>query len=346
MNPKEKDIPYCGVNIDKIKNANPKIDLELLKRYAYYQKERTLIYYKKEILKEEAPWSTNPMFQNFKFTMTKRWLDRESKNLIANILNNPDISYDNKLLNCIAFRLINKFKAFDVLPEKYIDFDKFSDVYINSLKQILIDKNLSGIFTDAYFISGTLRSLRLLEFKSDKNIPKGESNPYESFAVICRYVYNNRETFLKIKEMQTPNEIIKYLGSIYGLGQFLSYQIYSDWSYIEEFPFSDKEVCDIGPGTERGLKHLFVDFDGLNLQEAVFWIKDNIQKICEENELEWDLESWFSFLEPQQRYWGCGDICNSFCEFDKTTRIWTEELQKENGKRVRKFKTERKLEEW
>ena len=89
-----------------------------------------------------------------------------------------------------------------------------------------------------------------------------------------------------------------------------------------------------------------MDFDGLNLQEAVFWIRDNIQRICEENDVEWDLESWFHFLEPQQRYWGCGDICNSFCEFDKTTRIWTEELQKENGKRVRKFKTERKLEEW
>ena len=45
MNPKEKDIPYCGVDIEKIKNAKPQIDLELLKRYAYYQKERTLIYY-------------------------------------------------------------------------------------------------------------------------------------------------------------------------------------------------------------------------------------------------------------------------------------------------------------
>lgn len=55
---------------------------------------------------------------------------------------------------------------------------------------------------------------------------------------------------------------------------------------------------------------------------------------------------WITWYEKLTGHDIVEEVRNSVWILDKTTRIWTEELQKENGKRVRKFKTERKLEEW
>ena len=52
MKTKEFDIPYCGCDKEKIKNANPVLDEKILDLYIKYQKERTSVYYKKEVLKE------------------------------------------------------------------------------------------------------------------------------------------------------------------------------------------------------------------------------------------------------------------------------------------------------
>lgn len=337
MYKKVLDPEYSGVNIEKIKSAKPLINEEMIRRYAYYQKERTSIFVKKEIQKLPAPWSENPMFQNFKFTMTKRYLDRESRNLINGILHRDDISYKNKILNCIIFRMINKWKLFEVLPNKYVNFDNLTNNDYLNLKQIIKDSGISGWFTDAYFVSGPIRALRRKNYGIDINSPKTKSNPLDSTITIIDFVNQNKEHFLKVLSMDNPEDMLNHLSSTYTLGKFLSAQIMMDWTYIPEFPYSDNSCCDIGPGTEKGLKHFFTDFDGLTLKEAVYWIRENIQLEMDKRGLEWDLQSWFSFLEPHQRVWTLQDITNSFCEFDKTTRIWTEDLMNINRKRVRKY---------
>lgn len=311
----------------------------MLRRYAYYQKERTNIYRLKEIEKLPAPWSENPMFQKYKFTMTKRWLDRESKNLINGILLREDISLENKILNAVMFRMTNKFKLFEIFPESYINFELVDDDYLADIKDRIIKSGVSGFFTDAYFISGTLRSLKLAVYGKDKNIPKGESNPTNSVISIIKFLKANQQVILRYAlESKNQEEVVDGINSLYGLGKFISYQSYVDFTYIPEYKFSETEFVRAGPGAERGLNHLFEDFDGLNFSEAIFWLRDNIVRIMKENDLEWEPETWFDFLPVENRVWTVMDIQNSMCEFDKSTRIWTEELQKENGKRVRKFK--------
>jgi len=44
----------------------------------------------------------------YKFVNTKRKWDRESRWLLKNIVNNSNLTYEEKLLNCILFRVINK----------------------------------------------------------------------------------------------------------------------------------------------------------------------------------------------------------------------------------------------
>ena len=75
MKTKEFDIPYCGCDKEKIKNANPVLDEKILDLYIKYQKERTNVYYKKEVLKESPPWTEWDVLQKYKFTNTIRELD-------------------------------------------------------------------------------------------------------------------------------------------------------------------------------------------------------------------------------------------------------------------------------
>lgn len=335
MYKKPADIDYCGVDENKIKSAKPKVNLEMLKRYAYYQKERTNIYKNKEILKLQAPWSENPMFQDFKFTMTKRYLDRQSVNLIDGILNRKDVSYDNKLLNCVLFRLTNKWEFFQHIPEHYVDFDNTQADEINKIKTVLESDSIGSMFSDAYFLSGSISAIKTKMY--GKGV-KGESSPKKSVISLIEYIFLNKEYILETKYMSNPEDMLIHMNQIHGLGTFLNYQIFADWTYIKEFPFSDNSCADCGPGTIRGLDHFFDDFDGLSHKEAVFWVRDNIDRLMKENNLEWDLDSWFDFLPAENRYWGLQDITNSYCEFDKTTRIWDLEGQEQNRKRVRKFK--------
>jgi hypothetical protein len=271
--------------------------------------------------------------------MTKRWLDRESKNLINGILTRDDISIENKILNAVLFRMINRWVVFELFPENHIDFFKdWTEEDFDRLKQIVKDSGIQRIFNDAYFISGTLKSIKLAVYKKVANIPKGEANPFDSLINMIKLVLKNKEEILKAAFSDTQKGVVEDgLEKIYGLGRFLSYQAFVDFTYMSEYKFSETEYVKAGIGAERGLKHLFEDFDGLSYEEAIFWLRDNIENLAKEYGYEWDPEKWFDFLPPENRVWTVMDIQNSLCEFDKTTRIWDEKLQAINGKRVRKY---------
>jgi hypothetical protein len=351
MNPKPRDIPYCGVDVEKLKQAKPKINEEMLRRYAFYQKERTKIYEKKEILGLPSPWTKNPMLAKFKFTMTKRWLDRQSKNLIDNILNNDEVSYDNKLLNSFIFRMINRYDPLfsDFTKTGYFDFSKnLKDWYedLNYAREEFSKNSEAITLTSDAYILNSLMNYKRLDSEFLKSISEKEPLKIDKILAIIDFTYMNKDRIVAVSELDSPHKIVAGLCGFTGIQKFISYQIFSDWSYITEFPFSDKEFAEIGPGTERGLRLVFEDFDGLTLPESVFYLKDNLQNLCDDIGVEWDIEGWFHFLQPQQRYWGCGDICNSMCEFDKSQRIWTEELQEINKRRVRKYSSQSKIQEW
>lgn len=336
MYKKPSDPEYSGVRVEKIKSAKPTLDPEVVKRYAYYQKERTAIYVKKEIEKLPPPWTEDPMFKNFKFTMTKRYLDRQSRNLIQGILERDDVSYENKLLNCFLFRLINKWDIFEHFPNKYINFDTITDEYIDTIRANITSTGRTSWGTDAYMISGTVRAIKM-----SLNIDKGGPQS-ESVFLLIQYINQHKQEIIEASKNEDPSEIINSVKRIHGIGAFLAAQIVMDWTYIKEFPFSDNSCCDIGPGTKRGLNHLFTDFDGMTLTEAVYWWRENIKLVMDEHGHEWDPESWFWFLNEDQRGWNLQDITNSFCELSKAMKIWTPEEQRVNGRSVRAFTSQPK----
>jgi hypothetical protein len=128
MRDKERDVPFCSVNRDKVLTARPKIasgQLELLYKWIT---ERYTIRINKDVLKKPKPWTKYEPLLYFKFTNVFREDDRETKNLLKHVTFNPNLTYEEKILNSFLFRAWNKWESMERFggPFKVSDFYDFN----------------------------------------------------------------------------------------------------------------------------------------------------------------------------------------------------------------------------
>lgn len=318
---KSRDVLYCGCNIDKIKQAKPVLDSDLLDLYVSYQKERTNIYYKKEVLKQNPPYTDQSYLRDYRFTNTRRELDKESKILIENVLN-KDISNKNKLMNSIFCRgFYSKVYPLNLLEQKYIDFENLDNSdYYNYLLETLPETS-PRVYLCGGFIKGCRCDLKKekIEFKSSLDAT------LKSLSRNINHFYKN------FWEIETPKEIMD--NKIKNMNFFLKYQVFVDMTYLSEYPFSENEFVLSGRGCSIGIKLLASDLDGLTPEEFMFWFRDNISILRPD----FNPEEMFFFLEPEDRNWGVMQIENSFCEFQKLLKVYNKD--KPTGKIIKR-KTE------
>lgn len=130
MNSKNDQL-FCNVREKKIKNANPSLNEDVIKEWFHHQRERTSIYYKKEILNLPPFWTNDEILKKYKFVNTKRIWDRETKWLLKNVIKNNYVTYENKLLNSFLFRVINKSSTLTKINAPF-DFSRMNIDYINT----------------------------------------------------------------------------------------------------------------------------------------------------------------------------------------------------------------------
>ena len=133
----KNDQLFCGVNEHKIRSAKPRLADTVVEQWFFHQRERTNIYYLKEIADKPAPWTDDDILSTYKFVNTKRTWDRQTKWLLDAVIHNPNLDYRSKLLNCVLFRVINKGETLDMLGGA-IDFSALTLDKINQdFRQIL-----------------------------------------------------------------------------------------------------------------------------------------------------------------------------------------------------------------
>ena len=107
MQNKPNDRPYMGCRADKIKSAQPVLNVENFKHLHRWIIDRYAVHIRKDVQKRPAPWTDNSIIQEFRFTNVRREHDKETKWVIENICK-TDMSEANKWVNLILFRMINK----------------------------------------------------------------------------------------------------------------------------------------------------------------------------------------------------------------------------------------------
>ena len=293
MKNKPRDKFYCGVRKEIIKMRIPKLNRKNFELLKYWISERYKIHLKKDIQKLSPPWTKDEILQKYRFTNVRREHDKETKWLIKNICLNQKLTYENKILNTILFRLFNKSSTVEEIG--LINFDReFSFKKMNKNKIY---------FSNAFFTSGPKTTANKL-FPNEKNMTNK----------IIKLVYYHKKLTIadRIKSSENQKQVFDNLLSMPGIGKFLAYQIFVDLTYMEEFLFSENEFTAAGPGCIKGLKLIFDDFDKMNYEEALFWLRDN-QNLFNFNNLFQDLEEYDKKINVMS-------LENCMCEISKYIR--------------------------
>ena len=314
MKTRPADKKYCGVDQKKIQKANPKLN-EVNFRHLYnFITRRYMIHKRKDVQGLPAPWAKDPILQEFKFTNVRREHDRETKWLLANVIHNDDLSYENKIMNCILYRMYNKSKTLEIFGPTidFIDMDPSLPVIRRLLKKRLEEDPKYTFFTNAFLTCGLKVALGNNPVANDDFMPM-------RIIKFARQLWES-DIVGKIKAAADQKEVFNVIKSYNGLGEFLSYQIFVDLTYIPEFPFSENEFTVSGPGCIKGLKEVFEDFDGLSYDEALFWLRDNIDFEFTARDWKWEPFKLFDDLPEEDRYMNVMSLENCHCEISKYIR--------------------------
>lgn len=320
MKTKSYDIRYCGVRKNKIENAHPMFNRKVLRYLNQFIKRRYYIHLRKDVLKEPAPWTNDKVLQEYRFTNVRREHDRETKWLIENIALNKKLSYEDKLLNVVLFRIFNKHETSELIdmpiafskdkqwnPERYRS--KFENALLVDPKRVF--------FTGAFITGGTKRALKwYLPNQKDEKSMEMRVMYFMKYLTNTGYVRK-----LKAAEKENQKAVFDVLNSTMGIGAFLGYQMFVDFTYIPEFPYSENEFVVSGPGCSKGLHYLFTDTSGMTDAECLFWLRDNIDDLFRETvDPTWDPKSLFWDLPEEDRCMNVMSLENCFCELSKYVR--------------------------
>lgn len=320
MNNKPSDVLFCGVNQLKIDAAEPTLDQQALKFLYDFITQRYSIHIKKDVLKEAKPWTDDEVLQNFRFTNVRREHDRETRWLIEHITSNSKLSYDNKLLNCVLFRLFNKHETSEIIKQPILFTGKKAsyDPEDYRIKFDAVSKRDPSyvFFTGAFITGGMKRALKWY-------LPKGTTEDNMPMRVMKFMGYLIEDGLVsKVKSCKDQKAVYDLLRSYLGIGNFLAYQIFVDMTYIAEFPFSENEFTAAGPGCKNGLNDLFLNRSGMSYEECLFWLREHLDNLFESIG-PWNPEEVFWDLPEEDRHFNVMSLENCFCELSKYIRAKT-----------------------
>ena len=308
--------------------------LEILCKWV---KERYLVHLKKDVQKLPSPWTDWDIMREFRFTNVLRKHDKESKFVVDSTYENPELSTEEKILNAFIFRAYNKHETYALLgfPRKkqLISWEEVLEME----KKITLkrEENPTYCFCTSAFNTGGIKTC-WGNFE-DKDAAFDKTNSVESrFALLWNDLLKN-DTAQKILNSKTAEEVGKEIRKVRGFaGEFLSFQVYVDLTYIPGFSFTEDDWAVCGPGCKLGIGYLFGDETrsikntGYTYDELLYWTRDNLDKILLNNGV--NLKELMTDLPYEERRISLSNVENLFCEFSKTCK----QIYKE-GKARRKY---------
>lgn len=359
MKDKALDVPYCGVREEKIKSAKPVLSPTHTSLSYEWMRDRYQIHVKKDVQRLPAPWTDNPILRQVKFCNVRREHDRQSLNLINNIVNNDALGMADKMFNCVLFRMFNLWDPIQAIGGA-MTIKEFAEINLDATRERLQKFEADGgkVFTNAFNTGGLKQCLAFpemvvnhkeqrfggmmvnlickdgstqnMDYKEAKAIAEAEPDfytiegwePYMPMRVIRSlkaFVNKYPNYFHDLLRLGTPLEVYQRMyDDIEGLGPFLAYQIWVDFTYIPEYPFSENHFTVAGPGCRAGIDLMFLNKDGMTHEECIFWLRDNQDAVY--GPLGYNREEFWSAEEPWDRHLNIMAGENMFCELQKYTR--------------------------
>jgi hypothetical protein len=298
----------CGVS--------PFLNKQLFEFWSYVV-ERQRIWYKRFVLKEPYPWTTDPILQKFHFCNDYRELDKGTLYLVDKI-SSCKSERRKVLFNIITYRFFNFYGFFDKIGG-LVDPDTYDPYYlINKLDKLIATGE--KIFSPAYVIPPYI-------IKPDYR-PRDK---HVQLAFVLEILKERvDELITKIDLTSTPKESFNILKEIPGVNNFLAYEFWTDLTYFQFFKqgWTDNDFVNIGPGARWGLnimlgkdtKHpLLSQSEYLKL---IYALRDGMKEALAQFDLlnEW-LKIAYKNAYSNVPFLSIRNVEHALCEFRKYWRI-------------------------
>jgi len=239
--------------------------------------ERQEIWYRRNILKQERPWTENEILRDYKFTNVYRELDRNSQFQINNFFKG-ETNRKELIWRTMFFRFFNNpefFKFIKTQTDKggysftgYIPF--WNDFKVDELRKLvqLYRAEKMNPFTNTYLVNS-------------QACPGMSRDECFITKVIPTLHDSVDELSLVMKKARNPEEIIKYLETLPSVAGFMSHEFYQDFTYAPRYTditlmrFDQNDFTNAGPGAVEGLKLIFPNLKTRKeYTAAIYYLRD------------------------------------------------------------------------
>lgn len=306
------------ISLKLLSNLNRLTPTPVFDSFWNFAAERQNIFYKR-IDGSPAPWTTDSILANYKFTNVYRAADRTSQYLIKNVIYYGDQSAIDLFFRILLFKLFNKIETWEFLKLRVgeISAQLFRvENYSTALSRLMA--NGSSIYSGAYIMPMTgvnsrkgvkhLSHLEMLQSMIIDRVPE------------------------RVVEMRKLQQVFDLLRSYKGVGNFLAFQYAIDLNYSILTEFDEDEYIIAGPGAIDGIMKCFSSTRGLAASDIIRWVADR-------QEMEFERRG-ITFNSLWGRRMTLIDIQNVFCEISKYSRVAFPAITGVNGRRriKQKFK--------
>lgn len=299
-----KKKPFVFVKLDP---AKPTVAFDTYWKFAV---ERQNIFFAR-VENKPAPWSTDPILNEYKFTNAYRASDRVSQFLIKDVIYQASKDLNEVFFRTILFKLFNKIETWKLLESQLGEITWESYRY-SDYDRVLTKAMSSGaaIYSAAYIMASG---------HSQFDVQK----KHQSHLLLLELMMNESVPY-KLSECKTMREGFELLKSYPLVGDFLGYQLITDINYSEITDFSEMDFTIPGPGAKDGIRKCFSSLGGLSEAEI-------IRLMADRQEFEFD-RLGLNFKTLWGRRLQLIDIQNLFCEVDKYSRVKHPEIAGISGR--------------
>lgn len=278
-------IPAEAYNIEKswvergdyvAPNRNVVVSEEGLKTFLYWIHERQSIWYKREVLGLEAPWTNDEVFQTFRFTHPIRDIDKVTIYYRENVLKQIEDTTHSKiniLLNTMIFRIFTNPAVWEFIGN--LDYkDPTAKAKVDAAYHTTIDFAKSGgiIFTGAYMVNPMRAMMTMYPNYHSSKFPKVDN----AFRLIHHLIDNAEYIYQRsVVEAKDMTEQLKVFKTIPGIGSFTAYEWACDLCLAERYEgikmvdWDDNSATNVGPGAKRGLDQIYINRGNFTYMNAI-----------------------------------------------------------------------------
>lgn len=294
-------------------------DAEIFRYYFYFIQERMKIF-RAKLEGKKAPWTDDPILNEYRFTNVYRATDRVSQFLINRVIPDGSIfSSRDTIFRVIVFKIFNRIDTWEYLERKFGRLS-IANFDVSSISKSLSQRQkLKPIFNNAYMMTGSHSRYNHLTTKHEKWLTMVKNELIEEDRI---------EQLLQAKSLK---EVFEKLNECSFLGDFLSYQYAIDLNYSEIFKFDENSFVKAGIGAVRGVKKCFPEIPNNKIDDAIRFTQSNFG----------ELQARFGFTEfkgIQGHPPTLIDLQNCFCETDKYLRAKRPDLVIDNTRIKQKYR--------